>query len=267
MRRCLVIVGRPENAEKMLSFVSGIAARLQPDCIDFMALREPPGDGLSLLTESSTVLLREDQADWAEAWRARVNLWRQNLYQAVTDGIFPEINWLAPEAKADVIIPVFGRDADLLILNLPQERDTEHQKQILRSAVFETGRPLLLVPDGWRGSCCDNIMLSWKQSDCARRAFEASRPLLAGAAVHVLVNGEDPWPYDIMPEVNVTDVRVVRLSSPTAAGATILGEARRWQADLIVMGGYKHAALHNRLVSSTTGYVLHNSVLPVFLQH
>jgi nucleotide-binding universal stress UspA family protein len=50
-------------------------------------------------------------------------------------------------------------------------------------------------------------------------------------------------------------------------GATLIAEARRLQADLIVMGGYGHSRLREWLLGGATYALLHNSPVPLLVAH
>ena len=50
-------------------------------------------------------------------------------------------------------------------------------------------------------------------------------------------------------------------------GATLIAEARRLNADLIVMGGYGHSRLREWLLGGRTYELLHNAPIPLLVAH
>jgi nucleotide-binding universal stress UspA family protein len=50
-------------------------------------------------------------------------------------------------------------------------------------------------------------------------------------------------------------------------GATLIAEARRLEADLIVMGGYGHSRLREWLLDGVTYELLHKSFVPLLVAH
>jgi nucleotide-binding universal stress UspA family protein len=50
-------------------------------------------------------------------------------------------------------------------------------------------------------------------------------------------------------------------------GATLIAEARRRKADLIVMGGYGHLRLRERLLGGVTYDLMHESPVPILIAH
>jgi nucleotide-binding universal stress UspA family protein len=50
-------------------------------------------------------------------------------------------------------------------------------------------------------------------------------------------------------------------------GATLIAEAERQKADLIVMGGYGHFRLTERLLGGVTYNLLHEAPVPLLMAH
>jgi nucleotide-binding universal stress UspA family protein len=50
-------------------------------------------------------------------------------------------------------------------------------------------------------------------------------------------------------------------------GATLIVEAKRLKADLIVMGGYGHSRLREWLLGGVTYELLHKSPVPLLVAH
>ena len=55
-----------------------------------------------------------------------------------------------------------------------------------------------------------------------------------------------------------------RINDP---GATLIAEARRRKADLIIMGGYGHLRLRERLLGGVTYELMHGSPVPILMAH
>jgi nucleotide-binding universal stress UspA family protein len=49
--------------------------------------------------------------------------------------------------------------------------------------------------------------------------------------------------------------------------AKLIAEAKRRKADLIIMGGYGHSRLRERLLGGVTDNLLHQSPVPVLMAH
>ncbi len=50
-------------------------------------------------------------------------------------------------------------------------------------------------------------------------------------------------------------------------GEALLAEAQRLKADLIVLGGYSHSPLRERLLGGVTHRLLHQAPVPLLMAH
>ena len=81
---------------------------------------------------------------------------------------------------------------------------------------------------------------------------------------------EEPIPDDLLSAIGASG----RAPTPhhfhlggRSAGIALLNEARRVGADVMVMGGYAHRRMIERLVGGATRDVLAKADMPVFLHH
>lgn len=270
MQRCLVILSQLDQAEVLLDMAAQALSRIRGmQRIDVLAAREPPEQLLGRMGFSDTQAqaVRASQREWADALHTRFQSWLVQEYGAPADRLGKvEVNWLDPEITVDRIIAGYGKDADLLVMGVPDPRDSAQKHVATRVAIFESGRPVLFVPPFWDRPSGDRIFMAWKDTPSCRRAFFAARSLVGAAkAVGVAVSAADPLPLDILPGVALTQQPVVQ--DTRNAGQTLLDMAGHFQADMLVIGGYQHNMIYSRLVGSVTDYILANTRVPVLLQH
>lgn len=271
MQRCLVILNQPDQAEVLLSLAASLVKRTGGDRIDVLAAREPPENaaGSVGLTEESIFVMRQDQRDWAASLHATFHIWLEKEYGSPAERLSAvEVNWLDPEIAVERIINGYGRDAGLILMGFPDPRDSDQKQRALRSAIFETGRPVLLVPPYWDRPCGHRVLMAWRNAPCARRAFAAARIFLPQAEkVTVLTAEGDVFPADLLPGVTFDTQSLPYRHGADAVAQQVLDTVREEQADLLVMGGYQHGMLYNRIMGSVTDYVLKRPDIPVLLQH
>lgn len=185
---------------------------------------------------------------------------------------YPEIAW------ADEIIGRRARYADMTVVG-PELLSGETLKdKTIEGALFSSGRPLLLVPEGATATLRPkNVMVAWDSRIEASRAMrEALDLLVAAEEVRLLLvdpvegesfQGEEPGAdaatYLVHHGVNVT---VDRLPSLGRSVAEILKRhAIDTGADLLVMGAYGHSRLRERIFGGVTKSMLQDVPFPILM--
>jgi nucleotide-binding universal stress UspA family protein len=175
---------------------------------------------------------------------------------------------------------IFGRLArryDLSIVSQPEPKEAENAL-IIEAALFESGRPVLIVPYiQAQGLKLDQMMLCWDGSRHAARAFADALPLLArGNNINVVTiatkeenNGEISG-ADIAHHLarHQLKVELKHIITPdTDVASTILSYAADTSADLIVMGGYGHSRLREFVLGGATRGILTSMTVPTLMSH
>jgi nucleotide-binding universal stress UspA family protein len=141
------------------------------------------------------------------------------------------------------------------------------------AALFHSGRPLLVVPEGWAGPIGKVVIIAWKDTVEAARSVAAARPFLEDAEeVRLLSIAEAenddqtaPAMADYLMRAGV-QVKLEELFSDSQVGPLLL-EAATLIDVLLVMGAYGHSRLREWVLGGATNYVLRNTPVPVFLLH
>ncbi|CAH2602872.1 Universal stress protein [Rhodovastum atsumiense] len=166
-----------------------------------------------------------------------------------------------------------GRRADLIVMARPEADDDVATRQAFRAALFQTERPLLVVPPvGPVDSFGHRVAIAWRDDTRAVKAVLPALRLLAGAQVVQVITGQRPG--TIVPglpavlaehEVNATLHPLDLGAEPF--GQVLLRETRALEADLLVMGAFAHTQIRELLLGGTTRYVLEHAELPVLMRH
>jgi nucleotide-binding universal stress UspA family protein len=167
---------------------------------------------------------------------------------------------------------------DLTILPVP-ETDT-FGRSYVEAAIFDTGRPTLLLPSGERIKPLqrlDTIVVAWDYSREAARALADALPILTRAnRVHILsVYGEKGIrttcaPGDVEKYLTAHQVKyeVDQMTiKDDVIGECVTAYALEVDADMLVMGAYGHSRFREFILGGATREVLSNPHLPVLLSH
>lgn len=181
--------------------------------------------------------------------------------------------YASPESLVDL-----ARLHDLLILPVP-EIDS-FGRNYMEAAIFDTGRPTLLLPSG--EGCnplrtLDLIVVAWDYSREAARALGDALPLLIRAKrVHILsIFGEKGihtscGSADLEKYLTAHRVKFVvadRTLTDGSVSELLASYAAETGADMLVMGAYGHSRFREFVLGGATRGMLSDPPLPVFLSH
>lgn len=188
--------------------------------------------------------------------------------------------WRLVEGITSGQIALQGRYADLVVIGQAGPEDATVGHAAIEAALFQTGRPVLVVPHaGPVASLGKRVLVGWNASREASRALHDALPLIAGAeSVTVLTinaepgadsHGEEPG-ADIARHLarhglQVTVRRIV--GAEISAGDMLLNEAADLGADLLVMGGYGHSRFREFMLGGATRTLLGQMTVPVLMSH
>jgi len=149
---------------------------------------------------------------------------------------------------------------------------------LIESALFESGRPLVLVPYIQKsGLKLDRILVCWDGSRNAARAIADAMPFLKrGKAIEIVLVASGGGKTDELPGVDLGEhlarhdlnVEVKRLVAANVdVSNVILSYAADCAADFIVMGGYGHSRLREFVLGGATRGILESMTVPVLMAH
>ena len=185
----------------------------------------------------------------------------------------------APQLPYDELSFAFSTRArvhDLTVLDADSEL-LSLTEGVLHQALFESGRPVIVVPQVADRFACKRVLIAWDGSAKAARALNDALPFLR-AADHVeivSVAGEKDLSRsipgaDLAPhlERHGVEVTVRNLVAPDGDVAeTLQQEAGAFGADMIVMGAFVHSRLRELVFGGVTRSMLERSAIPLFLSH
>ena len=243
-------------------------------------LRRPQileGDGDMLADSHFTQLIEECRraADQAHA-RFETCAAAQNLaVEAVGASSGPATGWREIEGTDEQVIGSHGRLFDLIVMGREFGGSWLNWRTMLESALFETGRPVILTPKTPMTTFAENVVIAWNASTETARTVALAMPLLVHArAVTVLcVAGwgiPGPSNRELAAYLARAGVRAsARMVEPEgrSPAETVLAECGRSGADLLIKGAYTQSRLRQLIFGGATRHVLAHARLPVMLAH
>ncbi len=183
-----------------------------------------------------------------------------------------------PVASAPNVFASIARRFDLAVIGQPEPDKPALDRLIVEATLFESGRPLLVVPYIQRaGLKLDRVMVCWDGSRSAARAAADAMPLIARSkATKVVIVAGELVKSDEMPGADIAHhlarhgakVEVKRIvSADNDVASTILSHAADTSADVLVMGGYGHSRLREFILGGATRGILAAMTVPTLMSH
>jgi nucleotide-binding universal stress UspA family protein len=183
--------------------------------------------------------------------------------------------WLDETPDGDDFVGSYGRVFDLIVLGGPGSGRQGPRMMTIESALFESGRPVLLAPPVAPRTIGENILIAWNCSMEQARATALAMPLLrkAGRVVICTVEGATvPGPpgEQIARYLQRNDVpaeSIVVAAGQRRPGEVIMAKAEALGCDLVVKGAYTQSRLRQMIFGGATQHILTHATLPVLLAH
>ena len=170
-----------------------------------------------------------------------------------------------------------ARFADVTIMEADPS-DVSLHEGVTEQVLFESGRPVIVVPPKWSGSAkVSKAIVSWDGSAKAARALGDAMPLLehAGQVEIVSISGDPDASKrvdaaDIAPHVARHCKNVTLTNLPSQNGdiaATLSSHALNTRADMIVMGAFARTKLRQLILGGVTSTMLESPPCPVLMSY
>ncbi len=186
----------------------------------------------------------------------------------------PSALWQEASGRQIDVLKYYGRLADLIMVPKP-DRDRNLGANTLRSALFASGRPVMMCPprESAPETLCEHIAIAWNGSVEASRAVALTMPLIEAAKqVTILSAGEEihgATAEDLVTSMTLrgVDARLVRFKARESVGRDLLNEAAKAGADTLVMGAYGDSHERETVFGGNTQAVIDHAIMPVILVH
>ena len=175
----------------------------------------------------------------------------------------------------------FGRLArsfDLSVIRQAEPNKAEQEVPIIEGALFESGRPVIVVPYvQMQGAKFNRVMVGWDGSQTAARAIGDAMPVLERAKmIEIFTVVAGPTKNTELPGIDIGQhlsrhglkVEVKRIPAEGInVPEAILSHAADISADFMVMGGYGHSRLREYVLGGATRGILASMTLPTLMSN
>jgi nucleotide-binding universal stress UspA family protein len=283
----LALMEHPESALTTLAAARAVAGLLGGARINALAIRLPPETAVmpseEVLTQHQATDLRAREQARVAALRAGFEVWAA---AARAPGIATE--WAEIEGPAETLVSEWGRRSDYIVLSRPGARGSAAERMEVQAALFDTDRPVLVVPPGPAAAPVlplgQRVAIAWRDDRrTVRSVLGALRLFSAATEVHVLAGVRDGAPEPVLPAILAehgfaAKVHVLPIRPPVGPdaharadagvfGERLLAEVHSLGVDLLVMGAFAHSRWRELLLGGVTRHVLAHAGLPVLMRH
>jgi nucleotide-binding universal stress UspA family protein len=188
----------------------------------------------------------------------------------------PCFGWLATAPEGEGFVGSYARAFDVTVVSRPNLETTGPLNRVIESALFESGRPLLLSPPDAPKQIANNIMIHWNGSTEQARANAFAAPLLRLAkrvSVLTVIGGQEvPGPSvdQILRQLQYNDIAAEPVSVKLEGrntGEAVLDAARARDCDLLIKGAFTRNRLRQMIFGGATSYIMEHADLPVLMAH
>ena len=186
----------------------------------------------------------------------------------------PSASWREEDGRQNAVVGLIGRVFDLIVVEQP-EKLASIAEATLEDALFESGRPVLMVPKRTPPTLGEVVAIAWNGSTETAVTVAMGMPFLSQAK-HVVVVAVGP---QHMPEpgpegedlARALEQHGIDVSLRTAygrqkaQGESFLKEAMDAGADLLLKGAYTQSRIRQMIFGGGTRHIIMEAKLPVLM--
>jgi nucleotide-binding universal stress UspA family protein len=268
-----------EDHDRMPAVLEGalLLARVFGSYMEGLAVRPAAAAYVTVEPVSGMAIPGADQAEAARHAREQFEAFMQShgVPQGAAEPAVLSYAWPRSEAVDDGFIGSYGRVFDVIALGRPGPSPQNPRMAPLEAALFESGRPALIVPDKMPPSLARNVLVAWNGSTEQAHTNRFAMPLLRLAETVTVLSvegGMTPGPSgeDAARHLRRNGIKASALtvkSGTRTPGEVILDQAASLGCDLLVKSAYTHSRLRQMIFGGATRHILANAAVPVFMAH
>jgi nucleotide-binding universal stress UspA family protein len=263
-----------------------LTARRFGSLIEGVSLRPALAEYVPVDMVGGMTWLRDEEADKVEAERAGRQfidfMTRAGLPLAAEGPCNPEalaagprFRWRADVPAGDGFLGQYARLFTATVVGRPGTEDGAPRMTTFETALFESGRPILLAPPIAPATLGEAILIAWNGSTETARAVAFAMPFLRQAKrirVISVEGGTVPGPTAeelaraLACEGIGADFRA-HSAGRRPPGEVYLAEADAFGCDLLIKGAYTQSRLRQMIFGGPTSHLLANAAIPMLMAH
>ena len=233
--------------------------------------------GFSISSEVDRTLEREGHDRRAQARRLFRDFMTANripIDPALSADDGPTASWREEDGRRNAVVGMIGRVFDLILVEQPKKL-ASIAEATREDAVFESGRPVLMVPKEAPQTLGEIVAIAWNGSTETALTVALGMPFLSQARQVVIIaagpqNMPEPGPEgdELARALENHGVAVslrTALGRQKAQGESFLREALAAGADLLLKGAYSQSRIRQMIFGGATRHIIMEANLPVLL--
>ena len=186
----------------------------------------------------------------------------------------PSASWREEDGRQNAVVGMIGRVFDLILVEQP-EKLASIAEATLEDALFESGRPVMMVPNAMPPTMGDCVAVAWNGSTETATTVALAMPFL-DQAKEIVVVAVGP---QHMPEPGPTGEELARslerhgvpvslrtaFGRQKAQGESFLKEAMAAGADLLLKGAYTQSRIRQMIFGGGTRHIIMEAKIPVLM--
>ncbi len=245
--------------------------------LEGFAVRPMAGTYVTLEPVSSLALTGAFDTEAAQHAREVFETFMKNhdVPQGAQEPATLSCGWPMEDAADDAFLGSYGRVFDLIVLGRPGRSPQNPRMAPLEAALFECGRPVLIVPPEVPKTIGRNILVAWNGSTEQAYTNVFAGPLLRNAeqvTVLAVEGGMTPGPTadQAAQHLRRNGIKATSLTvkpESRSTGEAILDHCSKLGCDLLIKGAYTQSRLRQMIFGGATRHILANATIPVFSAH
>ncbi|HZT88983.1 MAG TPA: universal stress protein [Stellaceae bacterium] len=186
----------------------------------------------------------------------------------------PTASWREEDGRQNAVVGLIGRVFDLIIVEQP-EKLASIAEATLEDALFESGRPVMMVPKTPPKALGEVIAIAWNGSTETAVTVAMGMPFLKQARQVVVVavgpqHMPEPGPggEELVRTLEQHGLEVslrVAVGRQKAQGESFLKEAVAAGADLMLKGAYTQSRIRQMIFGGGTRHIIMEARMPVLM--